>query len=181
MRIRSEELPDAFTSHLAKYPSLMPALALLFHLIDSDPAQPEYVGSVSVDAALKAIAWCEFLETHARRVYASAVSPSLERASALLKRIRTGDVQHCRSIRDIYAHGWVRLQTIEETEDALRTLEAYGWVRVEKVESGPKGGRPTKIVHLHPCLRVGRAGDLAAPEDLADLGEEEDDDDQPVA
>lgn len=157
-RVRSGELSDAFTSHLAKYRSLMPALALLFHLIDCDPLDPEQaetVGAVGVDEALQAIAWCEYLETHARRVYACAASPSIERANALLKRIKRGDVRDKASVRDIYIHGWERLQTIEEAEDALQTLEPYGWIRVEKQPAGPQGGRPTKIVHIHPTLIEG--------------------------
>lgn len=135
----------------------MPGLALLFHLIDADPAdpvRPGCIGFVGETPTLQAIAWCEYLETHARRVYASAISPSMERASALLKRIKRGGVSGGCSVRDIYVHGWERLQTLEETEDALRTLETYGWVRLETLPPGPKGGRPTKIVHLHPSLRT---------------------------
>jgi hypothetical protein len=158
MRLRSGELPDAFASHLAKYRSLMPALALLFHLIDADPSEPGFVGFVGETPTLQAIAWCEYLETHARRVYASALSPSMERAAALLKRIKRGDVTEGYSVRDIYVHGWERLQTIEETEDALQTLEAYGWVHVETVSAGPKGGRPSKTVHIHPSVRTAKRG-----------------------
>ncbi len=131
----------------------MPALALLFHLIDADPANGSSVGFVGEEAALRAISWCEYLETHARRVYASAVSPSMERASSLLKHIKRGEVLDGGSIRDIYVHGWEHLQRIEETEDALQVLEAHGWVCIERVDAGSKGGRPTRIVHLHPSLR----------------------------
>jgi Protein of unknown function (DUF3987) len=161
-RIRAGDLPDAFASHLAKYRSLVPALALLFHLIANDPADPECVGAVGEEPTWQAIAWCEYLESHARRVYASAISPSLERAITLLKHIQRGEVLDGCSIRDIYVHGWEHLTTLDETENALQTLEAYGWVRVEKQKTeGPRGGRPTKVVHLHPSLRTAKSKDGA--------------------
>lgn len=160
-RIRSGDLSDAFTSHLSKYRSLMPALALLFHLIDCDPSQAGYEAEVGLDATLRAISWCEYLETHAVRVYASATNPDMERAGALLKHLKRGDVADLSMPRDIYVHGWEHLQTAEEVEDALSTLEAYGWLRIEPQDAGPKGGRPTKIIHLHPslCRRCAQGGE----------------------
>jgi hypothetical protein len=132
----------------------MPALALLFHLIDSDPATESYVGYVGESAALRAINWCEYLETHAKRVYASAASPSMERAAVLLKHIKCMDVPEGASVRDIYVHGWEHLQTQEEAEDALHVLETHEWVWVERRDAGSKGGRPSTVVHLHPSLRA---------------------------
>src|SRR5262249_41476582 len=66
-RLRSATLSSVMAAHLAKYRSLMPALALIFHLVDShggDPFVP-----VTPRAALSAAAWCELLEAHALRVY----------------------------------------------------------------------------------------------------------------
>jgi hypothetical protein len=39
-------------------------------------------------AALQAAAWCEYLETHAARLYSSAENPAMEGARTLLDRIR---------------------------------------------------------------------------------------------
>ena len=44
----------------------MPALALIFHLIDGVDAGPR--GPVSRAAAAQAAAWCEYLAAHARRL-----------------------------------------------------------------------------------------------------------------
>ncbi len=52
-------------SHLAKYRSLLPSLALLFHLIDGVDTGRR--GPVSGAAAAQAAAWCEYLAAHARR------------------------------------------------------------------------------------------------------------------
>jgi putative DNA primase/helicase len=153
--LRSGELTDALVAHLGKYRSLMPALALLFHLIDRDPAEHGYVQAVGLEATVRAVTWCdEYIEQHAVRVYSSAANPGLERASTLLKHIQRGEVPHRCTVRDIYVHGWERLQTSDEAEDALRILEDYGWVRVVSEEAGPKGGRPPKLVYVHPSLRT---------------------------
>ena len=53
--------------HLDKYAKLMPALALTFHLIDC--IQIGLVGLVSLRCVEMAIEWCDYLESHARRIY----------------------------------------------------------------------------------------------------------------
>ena len=148
-RLRSEEMAPALEAHIAKYRSLMPILALLFELIDTERL-PVSVGKT---AALRAVAWCEYLETHAGRLYASAEKPAMEAARALLQRIRKGDVKDGSSARDIYrGRHWSKLSTPEEVTVAAAVLEDYGWLRVEKVETG---GRPTTRIRLHPTLREG--------------------------
>jgi hypothetical protein len=148
-RLRSEEMAPALEAHVAKYRSLMPSLALLFELIDTE-GFPVGVGKT---AALGAVAWCEYLETHAGRLYASAEKPAMEGARALLGRIRKGDVKDGSSAREIYrGRHWSKLSTPEEVTVAVAVLEDYGWLRIEKVETG---GRPTTRIRLHPSLREG--------------------------
>ena len=66
MRIPNEDEP-IIRQHLAKFDKLFPALALVFHLVDC--AAHGVCGPVSKEAALRAAAWCEYLEAHARRCY----------------------------------------------------------------------------------------------------------------
>jgi hypothetical protein len=73
-------------SHLAKYRSLIPTLALLTHLADSGQ------GQVGPRALKQAMAWGEYLESHARRVYAAAISPARSAARALADRLLTRDL-----------------------------------------------------------------------------------------
>jgi hypothetical protein len=149
VKLRAEELPPALESHLAKYRSLMPSLALVFQLI-------EYVdgtggkGAVGLRATLQAEAWCEYLETHARRLYSSAENPAMEGARALLDRIRKGDVQDGDSTRSVYRKHWTKLSTPEEVSSACSVLEEFGWLRVEAVKTS---GRYTSRLLLHPTLR----------------------------
>lgn len=147
-RVRADEMVPAFAAHLTKYRKLMPSLALIFHLMDivtgaSDP------GPVTSAAALRSMAWCEYLESHANRVYSSAVNASGERAQALLRRIQRGDVAEGMTVRDIYRKQWATLATKEDVDDALHVLEGYGWVRVVEV---PTDGRSSYALRLHPCL-----------------------------
>ncbi|NKC12150.1 MAG: hypothetical protein GKR94_08075 [Gammaproteobacteria bacterium] len=58
-RIASEDEP-MIRQHLAEYGKLFPALALIFHLIDCAAHSP--FGRVGQGAAVRAAAWCEFLE-----------------------------------------------------------------------------------------------------------------------
>jgi hypothetical protein len=74
-RLRAGELFPALEAHLAKYRSLMPSLALIFHLVEAVDTGKS--GAVSKDSALKAIAWCDYLESHARRLYSSAEDPAM--------------------------------------------------------------------------------------------------------
>jgi putative DNA primase/helicase len=148
VRLRSEELPPALESHLAKYRSLMPSLALIFHLIEYVDGTAEG-GAVGLRPALQAAAWCEYLETHAARLYSSAENPAMERARVLLKRIRNGDVGDGDSTRSVYRRHWAKLSTPEEVNSACSVLEEFGWLRIEAVKTS---GRSSTRLRLHPTL-----------------------------
>jgi len=149
VRLRTEELPPALESHLAKYRSLMPSLALIFHLIEYVDGTAEG-GAVGLKSALQAAAWCEYLETHARRLYASSENPAMEGARALLDHIRNGDVQDGDSTRSVYRKHWAKLSTPEEVSSACAVLEEFGWLRVEAVKTD---GRSATRLRLHPSIR----------------------------
>ena len=148
------ELSPPLESHLAKYRSLMPSLALVFHLVSVVDGTAEAAGGVGAEAALRAASWCGYLETHARRLYASAEDAALEGARALLGRIRKGDVRDGSTVREVYrGREWSRLSTPEEVNAAAAVLEDHGWLHVEKVATG---GRPALKLRLHPVLLEGK-------------------------
>jgi hypothetical protein len=105
---------------------------------------------VGVRPALQAAAWCEYLETHARRLYSSAENPAMEGARALLGRIRKGDVSDGDSTRSVYRKHWAKLSTPEEVSSACQVLEGFGWLRFETAKTG---GRSATRLHPHPSLR----------------------------
>jgi len=148
--LRSEELVPALEAHLAKYRSLMPSLALLFHLMDYVDGTADG-GVVGTEAALRAAAWCEYLRTHAERLYSSSQNPAMEAARALLEHIRKGEVKDGSPVREIYRKQWAKLSSPDTVYKAAEVLEEFGWLRVEATKTG---GRSTKKVHLHPTLRA---------------------------
>src|SRR5262249_46865327 len=68
-KLRTEDEHPVIEAHLSKYRSLMPSLALIFHLVEVVDGKAS--GTVSMKAARMAAAWCDFLEAHARRIYQS--------------------------------------------------------------------------------------------------------------
>jgi putative DNA primase/helicase len=149
IRLRSTELPPALESHLAKYRSLMPSLALIFQLIEFVDGTGEG-GAVGIKSTLQAGAWCGYLETHAARLYSSAENPAIEGARALLERIRKGEVSDGDSTRSVYRKHWAKLSTPEEVNSACQVLEEFGWLRIEVAKTS---GRSTTRLRLHPTLR----------------------------
>jgi hypothetical protein len=151
IRMRGDHgLPPALESHLIKYRKLMPALALIFHLIDYVDGQTQSL-YVSEKSALMAAAWCDYLETHAKRVYGVAhMQTGTDAAKELLGHIRAGDVKDGATIREIWRHHWSLLTNADEVKVGLNLLQQYGWLIVEKLSSG---GRPTELIKLHPKLK----------------------------
>jgi hypothetical protein len=150
-RLRSGELDHkpAFASHLAKYRSLMPSLALIFHLVAV--ADSAASGPVSLEAAQLAAAWCDYLEAHALKLYAPEVSRHIKAAQLLAQHIEDGDIADGKlTVRDLYRRGWEGLDDRETVLSGLEVLAEHNWVRIEEKVTG---GRPTQAVRLHPELR----------------------------
>jgi putative DNA primase/helicase len=147
-KLRSNELHPALVSHLAKYRSLMPSLALLFELAD------EGTETVSLRHAQQAAAWCDYLESHARRVYSMIVSPERQAANELGRRLAAGwkRVEGMLTVRDVYQNDWRGLDTCDAVRRALWILEDANWVRPTPLESKAGGGRPTELYMINPAV-----------------------------
>lgn len=143
VRLRSGE-PEIIEAHLSKYRSLVPSLSLLCHLADRSRGGP-----VTLDAMLRAADWCEYLEAHARRLYAQGLGADYSAAHALAARIRRGDVKDGAKPKDIYLKGWSGLDK-EATYRALDVLAECEWLRVEELKTG---GRPSKLIRLNPRIK----------------------------
>jgi hypothetical protein len=139
----------AIESHLSKYKSLMPSLALIFHLVDM--ADGTTSGPVTETAALMAAAWCDYLESHAGRIYGGSTSPGEEAAREIVKHIRCEDIQDGCKPKDIYKNQWSRLATPGDVKAGLEVLEEYEWLTVDKASTG---GRPSEIIRLNPKIKL---------------------------
>jgi hypothetical protein len=153
-RVRSDEEHPVILSHLGKYRSLMPSLALLLHLVDAvgrDGAEGAAV--VSLHAARCAAAWCDYLEAHARRIYQSVTARAETSASILAARIRAGKLPDLFTPREVTKKGWAGLTTTAEVAAALDLLEELHWVRREEIRPTIGGGRPSVRFHVNPYVK----------------------------
>ena len=135
-------------AHLGKYRSLMPSLALIFHLCDSSPDIP-----VTLEAAKRAAAWCDYLEAHARRIYYNITS-RVEAATRFLgEKIQRGKLPDPFTARDVYRPQWTGLGDPEDVIKALEWLKDINWIRSEVKPSADSGGRPSVRYHVNPKVR----------------------------
>ncbi|GMV70165.1 MAG: hypothetical protein AMXMBFR77_00040 [Phycisphaerales bacterium] len=150
-RVRSGELHPALESHLAKYRSLVPSMALLVHLTTGQS------GSVGVEALRCAVNWARYLETHAQRIYAQAVHADLGSGRALALRIISGDVKTGFALRDVYRNGWAGLSNADEAKAAAAMLADLDWL-AEVREQTP--GRTRTAYLINPRLSASDAAKL---------------------
>ena len=133
---------------MSKYRSLAPSLALIFHLVDHPDG-----GRVDHGSLLRALAWCQYLETHARRLYAQITDPAIVAAVEIDKHIMAGDLDDGFSVRDVYRKGWSGLDK-ESAWSALRVLEDFD--RVARITRQSDRGGPKSVTwDINPALLEG--------------------------
>ncbi len=153
--LRAETEHPVWRSHAAKYRSLMPSLALIGHLIDGVAEGP--TGPVSHAAAARAVAWCAYLQGHARRLYASVTDRAQVAAALLAAQLTHGRLPSPFTARDVYRNAWTGLTEPRVVQEALEGLAELGWLRPETVR-GLDGGRPSVRYRTNPRLSVDRPG-----------------------
>jgi putative DNA primase/helicase len=155
-KVRSNELHAALVSHVSKYRKLMPALALLFELADRAAAEEITNGpglSVSLEHTKQAAAFCDYLESHAVRIYSCVTTPRMRAARELADKIKSRKVgaNGFFKFRDVYLKGWSGLDTPEAVRLATQVLEDAGWIREVNGEPRPSsGGRPSLRYQVNP-------------------------------
>lgn len=152
IELQTQVLPNEsglLEEHFNKYRSLMPSLALIFHVVNvidnpapADKSQKQFVSS---DAATMAVRWCEYLMSHARRIYGLLDTAPLEAAKDLLRHIRQGDLPDGFKARDVRQKNWKGLTSSEQIGAALSELVTRHYVREVMPERDSNGGRPEAI------------------------------------
>lgn len=147
-------LDPALIAHLAKFRSLMPKLAALFELADltSNGGCLGHHIFVSLEHAQQAAAFCDYLESHAQRVYACLTSPDWRTIQNLARHIKRGNLPNPFTTRDVYLKGWSGLDSPDSARKALSRLEDANWVRRVLLLSPPTGGRPSEIWAVNPMV-----------------------------
>lgn len=139
VKIKHEDNP-LMAEHFGKFRSLMPSLALIFHCIDI--AEGSVGGDVTAQSARLAVVWCDYLESHARRIYAMAESPEHEAAVRLSNKIKSKQLPNPFTAKIIYDKGWHGLKDRQEVEAACTILIDENWLSMETNQVGKLGGRP---------------------------------------
>ena len=139
--LASGGLDPARQSHFAKYRSLVPALALLFHMLDG------HIGSVCEDCLSRALLFAKYLKKHAERIYASVSGHDHAAVRMLAERLLGGQLKDGFTCRTLTLKGWAGLSTKEQAQAAIDALVEYDWLIETEIRSG---GRPTVKYSLNP-------------------------------
>ncbi|MCP0916747.1 YfjI family protein [Acinetobacter indicus] len=153
-KIENEE-HSIIAQHLQKYPKLMTSLALIFHIIDG--IKFGSVGDISEQSADMAIQWCEYLESHARRIYGLVLDAATIKASSIGQKLLKLNAEHDWRMkgfkaREVHRKNWKGLTDIESVENALELLVDNNWLVLEEIEPTVKGGRPSKRYWINPRI-----------------------------
>lgn len=126
-KLSDPDIHPAIESHLSKYKSMVPSIALLVHLADCGDAA---LGSpVSKKAILKALAWSEYLEGHMHRIYGLAESIDHENALTIARRLG-GKLGMVFTLRDVKQCGWKGIGRDNDTaQAAINILLEHGYIR----------------------------------------------------
>ncbi len=155
---------EVIAQHLLKYGRLIPALALIFHLVDCIEVGSR-LGGVSLNALKAAIAWGDMLETHMLRVYSCITDNSHLKASLLSNKIlamlkkpsdrtdKTDWISHGFTARSLKRKNWKGLTDDNAVQTALDVLIEYDWLDYKEVKSTAQGGRPTERYWINPKLK----------------------------
>jgi putative DNA primase/helicase len=160
-RLREGNEGDLMQAHLAKYRSLMPSLALIFHLVDvvnAPAANQAAMSRVSLESAQRAASWCNYLEGHARRIYQLAYSPDVEAASVLKDHLP--DLPNPFRVSQIPRKGWSKLTTGDEVHAAVEFLAERNYLRIVEAPASGVGGRPTADIWINPAALQTDTGEV---------------------
>ena len=133
----------ALESHLAKYRSLIPSLALIFHLADIRNHRLKVVGEDSLGLAL---AFSEYLESHAKKIYSMGEENELDLAHLLLKKIKEYQLKYF-SAREIQRRNWKGLNSANLIQKAICILLEANILRCK-----PQEERKNEAYEVNPKI-----------------------------
>ena len=155
-KLRTGTESPVIEAWLSKYRSLMPSLALLFHLVEFVDGRTQS-NTVTLSAAQIAAAWCDLLESHVRRIYQAAFDGDVEPALRLCEKVMQS-LPNPFKPRDVVRKGWAGLTTTDDVERAINLMEEKGWIKTVETIPGVAGGRPQINVWINPEILKQRDG-----------------------
>jgi putative DNA primase/helicase len=148
-RLRGSGLSPALQGHLGKYRTLVPALALIYHLVEG------VEGQVGLAALRKAVAFSRYLESHAHRIYGAVDLVEVTAAKAILARIRDGQLPDSFTARIIHQHRWSDLAEHAVVQAGLALLVEFDYLVAKQAPISQSGGRPKITYTINPAVRGG--------------------------
>ena len=143
--VRGNSLAPVMASHLSKYRSLLPSLALIFAIADGVER------AIPLLYVEQAIGFAAYLRAHAERAFSCPTRPDTRHARALLAKIKEGVVVDGFRPAHVYLKGWSLLD-LEGVTKATDLLCELGYLL--RVEKRPKGsGRPSITYRINPNAR----------------------------
>jgi putative DNA primase/helicase len=139
---------SSLASHIAKYRSLMPTLALIFHLLDC--VSNRQSNEVNLVNAQLGASWCSYLQAHAQRIYQIAMLSEFDIAREIIKKIQSKDVGAEFTARDIYGKHWSKLSKPKDVQNGLEILTEYGYLTPVIIN---EGHRPKTVFLVHESLK----------------------------
>lgn len=143
-KVRSGDLHPVMQSHLLKMQKTIPTLALLFELVDGGRVE------VGIKSTVRALAWADYLESHAMRLYSLASNRAMDAAKLILR--RQDKLQGPFTAREIQRAGWAGLSSVQDVTDALELLVDHRYLAESTKLPGSSGGRPKTEYRWHPSL-----------------------------
>ena len=140
-RLREGELSPSLESHLSKYRKTIPALALINHVADGGG------GQVGEAAVLRALAFAEYLESHAQRAYSAGGQSEASAAKAILTRIRKGRPHGRLYTARRHAGALGKPDRPRPSEGRPRLLCDLDWLAAKTEQTG---GRPRTSYSINP-------------------------------
>lgn len=147
---------EAFSSYLYKLPKSCFAIALIFHCLENIDGGI-FPDEITLETALKAIAYTEVLTTHARRVFALGENQIFSLAQILIGKIKKGDLEQGFTIREVMRKQWSGLKSKDTVQDVIGLLIDYSYL-LELPTSGE--GRPTVKYAFHPSLKTEKTDEV---------------------
>jgi len=153
-RLRSKKFNPSIESHLSKYKSLIPSLALIFKLCDT-PNIKDLINDIAIDeiSLMRALAFAEYLEKHVMRIYDMSTKPHIEMSRLILSKIGDGKLINSFTNKDVWRPQWSGLTDSKQTARSLGYLVSEGYLKEVSTPPSKQGGTAKIEYYIHPSIK----------------------------
>ncbi len=138
VKLESKDHP-ILLQHFSKFRSLMPSLALIFHIIEIADGKREKL--VSLESVQYAAAWCDYLESHARRIYGMVLEssyeafPRLSKADEFLVWMKKQSSSLDQPLKRRFIMRYSKFRSSKELDPLLSDLIQMGYIKEGKQQT----------------------------------------------